>query len=198
MVFLTNITPKWLSQILKQWQLPMPVKEITRDEAEAIRMGSMGGAVAGRSIANARPLIGVAILAACVLSAIRAPIAFAAGEEGIITPQNESLQGRPTPGILKVPIPEQPAVSLLVVPTYGTAPMMTGMLASVTVPEENNPILSFRWDFGDGQVSTSPVVPLFHVYKNPGTYIVTLVVTTSDGLSATAVEGVVVRPAQMD
>jgi hypothetical protein len=200
MMFLTNSMRHWVSGMLKRWQFLAPVRKVTRSEAKAAQIGSTGdcAGVDGRSMANARPVIGVAVLAACVLMAIRAPIAFAAGEEAEINPQNKSPQGGPTPGIHEVPIPEQLAVSLLVVPTYGNAPMTTGFLASVTVPEDSNSVVSFNWNFGDGQVSTSPVVPLFHVYQNPGTYIVTLVVTTSDGLTATAVQGVVVRPSQLD
>ncbi len=56
-------------------------------------------------------------------------------------------------------------------------------------------IQTFRWNFGDGQVSTLPPTALFHTYTTPGSYVVTLTATTSDGHQASSFAGVIVTPA---
>lgn len=56
----------------------------------------------------------------------------------------------------------------------------------------NGFINSYQWDFGDG--STSFLVNPDHIYANPGTYPVQLIVGTSDGCPDTLVQNVVVHP----
>lgn len=47
-------------------------------------------------------------------------------------------------------------------------------------------IASYTWDFGDGSPEETVVDPLVnHIYEDNGTYMVTLTVTTLDGLSST-------------
>ena len=50
---------------------------------------------------------------------------------------------------------------------------------------DGDPIISYRWDFGDGTTSTGPVVE--HTYSTPGNYTVTLIVSdeTADSAPAT-------------
>jgi len=45
--------------------------------------------------------------------------------------------------------------------------------------DPNDPIVSYRWDLGDGTEATGPVV--VHTYPDPGEYTITLVVTDSKG-----------------
>jgi PKD repeat protein len=59
---------------------------------------------------------------------------------------------------------------------------------------EGAPFQTFRWNFGDGKVSTLPPTALFHTYTTPGTYVVTLTATTSDGHQASSFAGVIVTP----
>lgn len=85
-------------------------------------------------------------------------------------------------------------VSIVVSPNYGVAPLMTGFFVTVYDSGEDSRTILYNWDFGDGGVSTSPIQPVFHTYKNPGSYVARLTVTTADGHTATAFTGIIVRP----
>jgi hypothetical protein len=98
---------------------------------------------------------------------------------------------KPTQSLERIGLP--PSVSLVVFPGYGVAPLTVGYFADIDDPLGED-VVSYYWNFGDGNVSTLPP-PLFvtNTYKNPGTYLVTLRVVTADGRAATAVAGVTVR-----
>ncbi|HXW84680.1 MAG TPA: PKD domain-containing protein [Candidatus Binataceae bacterium] len=87
-------------------------------------------------------------------------------------------------------IPHPPRVTLEAVPGYGPAPLTVGFL--VTAGSDSTDLVSYRWDLGDGTVSTLPPAMLFHTYSNPGSYVVTLSATTADGHTALAYAGVTV------
>jgi len=87
------------------------------------------------------------------------------------------------------------ALSLVVYPNYGSAPLTVGAYADVLDPLDAE-IVSYYWNFGDGNVSTLPApLMVLNTYKNTGTYLVMLRVVTADGRSATAFAGVTVRSA---
>lgn len=54
-------------------------------------------------------------------------------------------------------------------------------------------ITGYQWNFGDGSPVSSDEDPA-HIYTNPGTYTVTLVVTNGDGCTDTITRNVVVNP----
>lgn len=96
------------------------------------------------------------------------------------------------PTFSPVPLPRMPQIGLQVLPGYGIAPLTVGFI--ISMPDPTVDFETFRWDFGDGQVSLLPPQMLFHTYANPGSYVVTLIATTSNGMSASAIGGVIVRP----
>jgi len=96
------------------------------------------------------------------------------------------------PTIAAIPLPRMPQIGLQVLPGYGIAPLTVGFI--ISMPDPSIEFESFRWDFGDGQVSLLPPQMLFHTYTNPGSYVVTLTATSTNGLSASAIGGVIVRP----
>ena len=101
----------------------------------------------------------------------------------------------PAPSAGASPSIEFPHVPRLVVqpiPSFGTAPMVVGFLVTNTNPN-SAPIVSYRWSFGDGQISTLPPTLFYHTYANPGSYVIEVTGTTADGLNSTGVTGVVVR-----
>ena len=53
-------------------------------------------------------------------------------------------------------------------------------------------VVGYRWDFGDGE--TASTAKAAHVYKNGGTYVVTLTVTDDGGLTAQATLTMNVKP----
>jgi len=91
-----------------------------------------------------------------------------------------------------IEFPHVPRLAVQAIPTYGTAPMVVGFLVTNTNPNSAS-IVSYRWSFGDGQISTLPPTLFYHTYANPGSYVVEVTGTTADGLNSTGVAGVVVR-----
>jgi PKD repeat protein len=84
--------------------------------------------------------------------------------------------------------------SMMVSPPYGNAPLTVGFFVLATDPE-NIGFLTYQWNFGDGTVSAlPPELYIFHHYKNPGTYVCSLMLKTVDGRSKTLFQGVVVKP----
>jgi len=57
--------------------------------------------------------------------------------------------------------------------------------ASLSTPNGGT-IVSYRWDFGDGNITAVIIPTITHVYKTFGTYTVTLTVTDSENLTDTA------------
>jgi hypothetical protein len=101
-----------------------------------------------------------------------------------------------TPGASpSIEFPHVPRLVVQPIPTYGTAPMVVGFLVTNANPN-SAPIVSYRWSFGDGQISTLPPTLFYHTYANPGSYVVEVTGTTADGLNSTGVAGVVVRAAR--
>lgn len=99
------------------------------------------------------------------------------------------MSATPTPS--PIMLPAIPQIQLLPVPGYGPAPLTVGFMLSSAHPE-GAPLQTFRWNFGDGQVSMLPPTAMFHTYTTPGSYVVTVTATTADGHSASSFAGVVV------
>ncbi|MBF6570067.1 MAG: PKD domain-containing protein [Candidatus Binataceae bacterium] len=79
-------------------------------------------------------------------------------------------------------------------PSYGSAPLTAGFILDAPLDADDQ-IVSYLWNFGDGQVSTRPPNILFHTFKKPGSYIVTVSIATAAGRMGTAMAGVIVAPA---
>jgi PKD repeat protein len=88
-------------------------------------------------------------------------------------------------------MPMIPQIQLQTVPAYGPAPLTVGFFVSSLNPEEA-PLASYIWNFGDGQVSMLPPTALFHTYTNPGSYVVNVTATDTDGHQASTFAGVIV------
>jgi PKD repeat protein len=103
----------------------------------------------------------------------------------------EAPQAGGTPAQME--LPHLPRVTIQALPGYGVAPLTVGFLVQNANPE-SAPFVSYRWNFGDGTVSNLPPQAIFHTYKNPGSYVVTVTATNLDGLNASGFAGVIVRP----
>ena len=88
-------------------------------------------------------------------------------------------------------MPMIPQIQLQTVPAYGPAPLTVGFFVSSVNPDAA-PLASYIWNFGDGQVSMLPPTALFHTYTNPGSYVVNVTATDTDGHQASAFAGVIV------
>jgi chitinase len=55
-------------------------------------------------------------------------------------------------------------------------------------------IVSYRWNFGDGNITTVTVPIIYHTYQSAGNYTVTLQVTNSAGYSSSIPKSVQVGP----
>jgi PKD repeat protein len=113
-----------------------------------------------------------------------------ASAQSFVLAQNE---GGATPARTPMMLPTIPHIQLQPLPGYGPAPLTVGFMASSSDPEAGT-FETFRWNFGDGQVSTLPPTALFHTYTIPGSYVVTLTATTTDGHQASSFAGVIVTP----
>ena len=97
------------------------------------------------------------------------------------------------PPMQPMQIPQPITGSLAVAPPYGTAPLQVGFFALINDPSGAG-FLTYSWNFGDGTVSSlPPELYIFHTYQNPGTYVCELTVKTTDGRSATFMQGIDVR-----
>jgi PKD repeat protein len=105
----------------------------------------------------------------------------------------QNNDGAPTATRTPMMIPTLPHIQLQPLPGYGPAPLTVGFFASSSDPE-GAPFAMYRWNFGDGQVSTLPPIALFHTYTNPGSYVVTVTATTTDGHQASSFAGIIVTP----
>ena len=109
------------------------------------------------------------------------------------SPDTSGAMGAPTAGASpSIEFPHVPRLVVQPIPSYGTAPMAVGFLVSNANPN-SAPIVSYRWSFGDGQISTLPPTLFYHTYAKPGSYVIEVTGTTADGLNSTGVTGVVVR-----
>jgi hypothetical protein len=112
----------------------------------------------------------------------------------IVLAQNEGGAG-PSATPRPMMLPHIPQLQLQPIPGYGPAPLTVGFFAASTDPAEQ--FESYRWNFGDGQVSTLPPIALFHTYTNPGSYVVSCTATTTEGHQASGFAGIIVtQPAQ--
>ena len=59
--------------------------------------------------------------------------------------------------------------------------------------DENGTVVSYRLDFGDGNITTVSVPTLTHVYASHGTFTVNLTVTDNDGLVESRIESLTVQ-----
>jgi PKD repeat protein len=99
----------------------------------------------------------------------------------------QNVTATPTPIVM----PMIPQIRLQTVPAYGPAPLTVGFFVSSINPEAA-PLASYIWNFGDGQVSMLPPTALFHTYTNPGSYVVNVTATDTDGHQASSFAGVIV------
>jgi len=78
--------------------------------------------------------------------------------------------------------PQPPQVSITASTTSGTAPLAVNFVATVT--DSTGHVVSYQWDFGDGQ--TSAAVSPSHSYVAAGTFTARATITDSNGLSGGA------------
>lgn len=95
------------------------------------------------------------------------------------------LQGCP------ITLPNQPPIAVLIAnPTSGTVPL-TVVFDGSSSYDPDGEIVSYEWDFGDGNADNGAIVT--HSYVNVGSYTVTLTVTDNDGAVAQSSEEIHVR-----
>ena len=88
----------------------------------------------------------------------------------------------PTPEQPIEPEPEQPPVAVIQAPEQ--AEVGEGVKFDAGASQSANRIVSYAWEFGDGEGANA--VSVRHTYKSPGVYNVILTVTDSNNLSSTS------------
>lgn len=98
---------------------------------------------------------------------------------GTTTPDTTSPT-EPTPEPVPVPDVNQPPVAVISAdPASGVAALTVNVNASQST--DDGAITSYLWTFGDGTQSQTPNTS--HIYNQPGTYTLTLLVTDNEGLT---------------
>jgi PKD repeat protein len=120
----------------------------------------------------------VPLIAAAVLMTMAA---------SIFAQENMSPTPMSTPEVMLMP-----AVALFPYPAYGTAPMTVGFIPQIHDPAGQE-VVSYKWNFGDGHVATTPPLVTYNIYQKPGVYVASLTITTADGRSATGFASVTVK-----
>ncbi|MFN8105043.1 MAG: PKD domain-containing protein [Acidimicrobiia bacterium] len=87
---------------------------------------------------------------------------------------------------------QAPTASFSRTPAAGAAPLTVSVNAGSSSDPDGS-IVSYGWDFGDGNTATG--VTASNSYGTPGTYTITLTVTDDNGATATATRNVTVNPA---
>ena len=82
-----------------------------------------------------------------------------------------------------------PVPSFLMSPTAGEAPLTVDLDASGSTDADGN-IVSYEWDFGDGESETGVTVE--HIFAMAGSYAITLTVTDDQGKAASATQEITV------
>jgi PKD repeat protein len=119
------------------------------------------------------------------------PIAFVASLLMVVALAPSAFAQNATPTPTPMMMPSIPQIQLQPVPAYGPAPLTVGFFVTSVNPE-SAPIASYIWNFGDGQVSMLPPTALFHTYATPGSYVVNVTTTDTDGHQASTFAGIVV------
>jgi parallel beta-helix repeat protein len=87
-----------------------------------------------------------------------------------------------------------PSAALSVTPSSGTAPLAVTADASASTDGDATPIATYRFDFGDGTTVGPQAVPsATHTYAAAGAFVVTVTVTDSAGLCASATAAVTAK-----
>jgi parallel beta-helix repeat protein len=91
-----------------------------------------------------------------------------------------------------------PVAALNVGPSSGTAPLTVTADASASTDTDATPIASYTFNFGDGSnpVGPQPGATATHAYTAPGTFVVTVTVADTAGLTSSATAEVVVSSAE--
>jgi len=148
-----------------------------------------------------RILVGVAAI--MLLGLVRMPGVFAQdfdsddmnnGPASMSSLAPDQPDDNPAP-MAKVRILQPITGSMMVAPPYGNAPLKVGFFVLADDPEDIG-FLTYEWNFGDGTVSSlPPELYIFHTYANPGNYVCSLVIKTTDGRSQSFFQGVIVKAA---
>ena len=83
------------------------------------------------------------------------------------------------PAYIQVQLPQ---VSILSLPAKGCAPFFYSFTSKVITTD---PVVTYKWDFGDG--STSSMANPSHTFVLPGSYTISIIVTTARGCTDTAI-----------
>jgi len=94
-----------------------------------------------------------------------------------------------------VSVRDYPTAAFTYSPKPPTAGLPVNFNGSLSSPGQGGTITSYEWDFGDGNITTTTMSTIIHVYAKAGNYTVTLTVTDSEALSDSDVKLIAVEKA---
>lgn len=109
----------------------------------------------------------------------------------LVVTDSEGQQGRLSQPVTVRPVTNPTAASFTVSPASPTVGQVVTFNAAGSTPAPGRTIVSYAWDFGDQSVASGERPT--HTYTQAAAFVVTLVVTDSQGQRATTSQPVVVR-----
>ena len=104
------------------------------------------------------------------------------GDEPVAPAPTLPVEQLPTPEQPVEPAPEQPPVAIIQAPAQ--AEVGQGVRFDAGASQSANRIVSYAWEFGDGEGANA--VSVRHTYRSPGVYNVILTVTDANDLSGSS------------
>jgi hypothetical protein len=97
-------------------------------------------------------------------------------------------------GLIAFLFPPEPYARFVISPISNVTTGQTITYNASTSYDLDGNVTSYRWDFGDAKVVTTPNSVTTHSYSTNGTFTITLVVFDNDGLNSTATGSITIYP----
>ncbi|MBI5391840.1 PKD domain-containing protein [Candidatus Woesearchaeota archaeon] len=100
-----------------------------------------------------------------------------------------------TTATITVPANSAPRVDCSTIPTTGTTDEAVALQVSAT--DSDGTVTEYDWDFGDGNIGSTPTDSTSHTYTTAGDYLTTVVVTDDAGATGSCSQNIIITDAPL-